>query len=66
MGFLRRIMRPREVRQKHRTCRKVAADTVLEKAGTQTLGTYIDRRQATVEEWVVLRLILEVCDRDTG
>ena len=39
---------------------------VLEKAGTQPLGTCIDSRQATVAELVSLRPILEVCNRDTG
>ena len=44
----------------------MAVEEVLEKAGTQYLGDYIDRRQATVTEWVALRSILEVCDRETG
>ena len=43
----------------------MAAEKVLEKAGTQSLGTYIDSRQVTVVTWVALRPILEVCDRDT-
>ena len=38
------------------------AEKVLEKAGDQSLGTYIDRRQAAVEEWVASCPILEVCD----
>ena len=49
--------------QKDKTWRKVSEETVLEKSGTQPLGTYIDRRQATVAEWVALRPILEVCDK---
>ena len=44
----------------------MSAGKVLEKAVTQSLGTYIDSRQATVEELVSLRPILEVCNRDTG
>ena len=32
----------------------------------QTLGAYIDKRQATVAGWVALRPILEICDRGTG
>ena len=63
VGFLQRIKRQRVVQQKDGTWRQVAAGTVIEKAGTQPLGTYIDRRQATVAEWVALRPILEVCDR---
>ena len=44
----------------------MAAENFLKKAGTQSLGAYIDRIQETVTEWVPLRPILEVCDRDTG
>ena len=35
-------------------------------AGTQTLGAYIDKRQTTVAEWVALRPILNLYNRDTG
>ena len=65
MGLLRWITRQRAVRHKDGTWLQVASETVLKKAGTHPLGKYIDRRQATVAEWVVLRPILEVCDRDT-
>ena len=44
----------------------MAADRVLKKEGIQSLGDYIDRRQETVAEWVALRPILEVCDKETG
>ena len=64
VGLLMRITRNRAVRQKDRTWRKVSAATVLEKSGTQPLGAYIDRRQATLAEWVALRPILEVCDKE--
>ena len=40
--------------------------SVLKEAGTQTLGTYIDKRQATVEEWMELRPILDVYNREPG
>ena len=43
----------------------MAAVSVLKEAGTQTLGTYIDKRQEAVAEWVMLRPMLEVCDRET-
>ena len=56
----------RVVWQEDGTWRQVEAEKALEKAGTQSLGTYIDRRQATVAEWVALRTILEVCDIETG
>ena len=64
VGFLRQITGQRVVQQEEGTWRQVAAQKVLEKAGTQPLGTYIDRSQATVAEWVALRPILEVYDRD--
>ena len=52
VGFLRRIMGQRAVQQEDGTWRQVAAEKVLDKAGTQSLGNYFDRRQATVAEWV--------------
>ena len=48
MGFLRQITGQRAVRQYDGDWRQVAAEKVLEKAGTQSLGNYIDRRQAIV------------------
>ena len=44
----------------------MSAETVLEKSGTQSLGTSIERRLETVADWVELSPILEVCDRDIG
>ena len=44
----------------------MAAASVTKEAGVQTLGTYIDRRKETVVDWVILRLLLEVCDREMG
>ena len=41
----------------------MAIARVLKEAGTQALGTYIDKRQATVAEWVALMKILDICDR---
>ena len=32
----------------------------------QPLQAYIDRRQATVAEWVALRTIFKVCVKETG
>ena len=46
--------------------RKVAGNKVLQGAGAQPLQTYLDRRQATVEEWVALRRIFDVCSRYMG
>ena len=50
VGFLKQITGQREVRQKDGTWRCVTAEKVLKKAGTHYLGSYIDRRQATVAE----------------
>ena len=58
VGFLRRITVHRAVRQEDGTWRQVAAEKLLEKSGTKPLGTYVDRRQETVAEWVVSRPIL--------
>ena len=66
VGFLRLIMRQSTVRQKDGIFQQVIAATVLNKAGTHPLCTYIDRRQATVAEWVEARPILEVYDIETG
>ena len=59
-------MGQRAVRQEYGTWRQAAAEKVLDKAGTQYVGTYIDRRQATVAEWVASLPILELCERETG
>ena len=66
MGFLWKITGKRAVQWGYRTWRQVASEKVLEKEGTQSLRTYIDKRQATVAEWVALRLILKVFYRETG
>ena len=39
---------------------------VLQGAVRQPLRTYINRRQATVAEWVLLRPIFNVCAREMG
>ena len=38
---------------------------LLNKAGTQKLGTYVYRGQTTLVEWVVVRTIYVVCDGET-
>ena len=48
------------------TCRDATEVSLLKEDGTQTLETYIDKGKVTVAEWVALRPIIEVCDRDTG
>ena len=54
------------MQQKYREYRQVAAETVLDKSGTQTLRTYIESRQATEVKLVALCPIFRVCDRETG
>ena len=66
MGFLRHITGQRVVRREDGTLMQVSADKVLEKTGTQSLRAYIDMSQTAVAKWVVLRPILEVCDRETS
>ena len=66
MGFLNQITGQREVQQEDGTWRQVEEKKVLEKAESHSLGNYIERIHATVAEWVELRPILEVCDREVG
>ena len=44
----------------------VAAVSFLHTVGIKPLKTYIDKRYATVSEWVVLLTIFEVCVKETG
>ena len=39
---------------------------MLQAEGTKPLREYIDKRQAAVVEWVVLRPIFEICEKETG
>ena len=39
---------------------------MLQAAGTKFPREYIKKRQATVEEWVVLQPIFEVCAKESG
>ena len=41
------------------------AEGIQEAAGTQSARIYIERRQATVAQWVALRPLFEVCKRYT-
>ena len=42
------------------------AEGIQEAAGTQSARIYIERRQATVVQWVVIHPLFEVCARETG
>ena len=62
VGFLRQVTGQKAKWQREGTWRSVAAADVIKESGTHTLLLYIDKRQATVAKWVVLRLILEILD----
>ena len=49
-----------------RTWKQAAAEIVLKESGNQNFRTYIDRQQTSVEKWVELIPIYEVCDSGTG
>ena len=66
LGFLRQVKKLKAKRLRDSSRRKVAVDIVLQGVGTQPLQTYLDRRQATVAEWVALWTIFDVCVRETG
>ena len=63
LGVLRKVTGHNANQKRYRTWIIVAEARVLKEAGTHTLGDYIDKRQETVTEWVVLRPIIEVCNR---
>ena len=64
--FLRHMIGKKKKWQRDWTWISEAAARVLNKAVTHTLGDYIDKRQETVVEWVALRTILDICNRETG
>ena len=63
VGFLRQVMGQKSKRQREGTRRSVVEVGVIKESETHTLWLYIDKRQATVAKWVVLRPILEIFDR---
>ena len=65
MGFLRQLTGNTATQHGGRTWRSAAEARVLKESCTHTLGTYIDKIQATVAEWVELIPILKVCNMDT-
>ena len=66
MGLLRQIIGQREKRKRERTWQSTIAEKFIKEAVIQSLGKYIDKRQKIVAEWVLLRPILEVCNKETG
>ena len=63
VGFLRQVTGQMARRQREGTWRSVVEVEVIKESGTHTLWLYIDKWQATVAKWVVLRPILEIFDR---
>ena len=66
MGFLRQVTGQKDNRQRDGNQRSAAEVRVIKEAGNKILGTYIDKRKATVAEWVTLRPIIEGYKRETG
>ena len=64
--ILTQVKRKQEMRRRNGFWRQMSTEAVLQGAETQTLRTYVDRRQATVTEWVTTQPILNFCARDTG
>ena len=54
MGFLRQVTGKTAKRQRESFRRNAASVSVIKKAVTKILETYIDNRQTTVAEWVTL------------
>ena len=64
--FLRQVTGKHTRMQQYGTWRREGDESVLKAAGTQNIRTYINRRQATVAQWVDLWPIFEVFTQDTG
>ena len=62
--FLRQVTCKQATQRRHGSWRQVTAEAVLQGAGTQTIRTYVDRRQETMTEWVSTRTIFDVCARE--
>ena len=65
-GFLRKITRKRVRRLGDRTWETNGLEGVQEEVGTQSVITYIGRRQATVAHRLVLHPIFELCAGGKG
>ena len=63
---LRQVTGKQVRRRRYGTFQGEGDERVLKAAGTQGVHTYIDRRQATVAQWVDLLPVFEVYERETG
>ena len=66
VSLLMQVTRKHATRRRDGSWRQVTTEAFLQGVGTQTLRTYVDRRQATVVKWVSARPVFDVCARDTG
>ena len=64
--FLRQVTHKQSTWQKDGSWWHVPEEAVLQVAGTQTLRTYVARKQETVAYWVATHTIFDVCVRETG
>ena len=60
MGFLQQVTRKQATLSRDGSWQHFMEKSVLQRAGTQSLQTYVDRGQATVPEWVDLRPMFDV------
>ena len=58
VSFLWQATRENATRKMDGSWQQVTAESVLQGAGTQTFRKYVDRRQATVAEWLNTQTIL--------
>ena len=63
VGFLRQVTKSKAKWLSYSEYQKAMTNKVLQVVETQPLQTYLDRRQATVAEWMDLRHIFDVCAR---
>ena len=64
--FLQMITGKRAKKLGDGTWETPGAEGIQESAGTQSDRIYIERRQATVAQWVALSPVFEVCAMETG
>ena len=62
VSFLRQVTRKQAMWQRDESLWQVLAEEMLQGTETQTLRTYVAKRQETVVEWVATRPIFDVCE----
>ena len=66
MDFLQMITEKRAKLLKDGTRETPGSEGIIDAEVTQLTRIYIEKRKATVVQWVALRLLFEVCMWDTG